>query len=68
MEIKYWIFFCLFKVYLISFIFELINYLKTTNLEKFECMEYISDETIFITKNEKLHIYFKVKVVGEIFC
>jgi hypothetical protein len=31
-------------------------------------MDYICDEIIFVTKYEKLHIYFKTKVVDGIFC
>jgi len=33
-----------------------------------ECMEYICDKIIFVTKYEKLKIYFKTKVVGGFFC
>jgi len=29
---------------------------------------YISDKIIHVTKGEKLYIYFKTRVVGEIFC
>jgi hypothetical protein len=29
-------------------------------------MEYICDKIIFVTKFEKLHIYFKTRVVGGI--
>jgi hypothetical protein len=31
-------------------------------------MEYTCGKIIFVTKYEKLHIYFKTKVVDEIFC
>jgi NADPH-dependent 7-cyano-7-deazaguanine reductase QueF len=54
-------YFYLFKVYLISFRFHLINY-----FEKFECMEYICDKIIHVTKFEILNIYFKTRVVDGI--
>ncbi len=36
---------------------------NSTNIEKFECIEYIRDKIILITKFENLNIYFKTKVV-----
>jgi len=60
--------FCLFKIIFISFIFKLIDFLKTTNVKELEHMEYICDEVILVTKHEKLHIYFKTKIMGWIFC
>ncbi len=45
----------------------LFNFLKnSTNNEKFECMEYICDKIILVIEFEKLHIYFKTKVVSGI--
>jgi hypothetical protein len=38
-----------------------------TNIGELEHMKYICDEIIFITKYEKLHTYFKTRVVGGIF-
>jgi hypothetical protein len=37
-----------------------------TNIEEFECMEYICDQIIPITKFEILNMYLKSKVVDEI--
>jgi len=37
-----------------------------TNIEKFECMEYICDQIIPITKFENLNTYLKSKVVDGI--
>jgi len=67
MDITPWVS-CVFSlVYLISFKLKLVNYFKNlTNIKKLECMEYICD-IIFITKSENLHIYFKIRIVGEIF-
>jgi hypothetical protein len=33
-----------------------------TNIEKFECMEYIHDKIILVIKFEILNIYFKIRV------
>jgi len=30
-------------------------------------MEYVCDEVIIVKKHEKLHIYFKTKIMGWIF-
>jgi hypothetical protein len=38
----------------------------STNIEKFECMEYICDQIITITKFEILNMYLKSKVVDGI--
>jgi hypothetical protein len=52
---------------LIIFRLNSINYFKNPiNIEKLECMENIFDKIIPITKFEKLHIYFKTKVVNGI--
>jgi hypothetical protein len=63
MEIKYWIF-------LVYFINIQINqsFFKRTNFEELEHMENICDEIIFVTKYEKLNIYFKIGVVNGNFC
>jgi hypothetical protein len=37
-----------------------------TNIEEFECMEYICDQIIFVIEFENLIIYFKSKVVDGI--
>jgi hypothetical protein len=58
-------YFFLIEVYMISFKLNLINFLK--NETNFDCMEYICDKIIFITKFENLNIYFKTKVVDGIF-
>jgi len=65
MDITSWVS-CVFSlVYLISFKLKLVNYFKnSTNIKKLECMEHICDIE-FITKFENLHIYFKIKVMGE---
>jgi hypothetical protein len=39
---------------------------NSTNIEKIECMEYICDKIILITKFENLNIYFKTRVVDGI--
>jgi hypothetical protein len=39
---------------------------NSTNIEEFECMEYICDKIIPITKSENLNIYFKTRVVDGI--
>jgi hypothetical protein len=57
-------YFYLFKVMFISFIFKLINFFKTKNVKELEHMEYICDKIILVTKHEKLHIYFKTKIMG----
>jgi len=38
-----------------------------TNIGELQHMKYICNEIILITKYEKLHTYFKTKVVGGIF-
>jgi len=38
-----------------------------TNIVELQHLKYICDKIIFVTKYEKLHIYFKIKVVGGIF-
>jgi hypothetical protein len=40
---------------------------NSTNIEEFECMEYICDKIIAITKFEILNMYFKTKAVDGIF-
>jgi hypothetical protein len=40
---------------------------NSTNIENFECMEYICDKIIPFIKFESLNIYFKAKVVDGIF-
>jgi hypothetical protein len=37
-----------------------------TNIEEFDCMEYICDQIIFVTKFEILNMYLKSKVVDGI--
>jgi hypothetical protein len=60
-------YFYLFKANLISFRLHLIKFLKkSTNIENFECMEYICDKIIPVTKFGILNIYFKTRVVGGI--
>jgi hypothetical protein len=39
---------------------------NSTNIEKFERMEYICDKIILIIEFENLNIYFKTKVVDGI--
>ncbi len=39
---------------------------KSTNIEEFECMEYICDKIILIIKYENLNKYFKTIVVNGI--
>jgi hypothetical protein len=56
----------LFEVYWIRFRHSFEK--KTpTNIGELQHMKYICDEIIFITKYEKLHTYFKTRVVGGIF-
>jgi hypothetical protein len=38
-----------------------------TNIGEFQHMKYICDELILVMNYEKLHIYFKTRVVGGIF-
>jgi len=58
----------LLKIYLINFRYKTINFFKNpTNIEEFERIKYICDKIILIIGFEKLHIYFKTKVVGGIF-
>jgi hypothetical protein len=38
-----------------------------TNIGELQHMKYIRDKMILITKYEKLHTYFKIRVVGGIF-
>jgi len=73
MDITFWIIFTYFKcIWLaLNFIYSII--LKhSTNIENFECMEYIYHKIILVTKFENLNIYFKTRVVngilGCIFC
>jgi hypothetical protein len=40
---------------------------NSTNIEKFERMEYIHDKIIPVIEFENLNIYFKTKVVHGIF-
>ncbi len=40
---------------------------NSTNIEKFECLEYIHDKIIPVIEFENLNIYFKTKVVDGIF-
>jgi hypothetical protein len=39
---------------------------NSTNIEEFECMEYICDKIIVVTKFENLNMYFKTRVVDGI--
>jgi hypothetical protein len=39
---------------------------NSTNIEEFECMEYIHDKIILIIEFEILNIYFKTRVVDGI--
>jgi hypothetical protein len=39
---------------------------NSIKIEDFECMEYIHDKIILVTKFEILNIYFKTKVVDGI--
>ncbi len=67
MDITFWISFAYFKYIwsALDFIQSIIKK-KSTNIEKFECMEYIYDKIILVRKFEKLNIYFKTKVVDGI--
>jgi hypothetical protein len=38
-----------------------------TNIGEFQHMKYICENIIFVTKYEKLHTYFKIRVVGGMF-
>ncbi len=61
-------YFCLFEVYWIRFQLKTINLKKTpTNIGELQHMKYICDKLILIMKYEKLHTYFKTKVVNGIF-
>jgi len=59
-------YFCLFKIMFISFIFKLINFLKTTNVKELDHMKYICDEVILVTKHEKLHIKLHLNCIEGI--
>ncbi len=60
--------FCLFEVYLMKFKLKLLNNLIFfLKIEELECTNYICDKIKPIIKFEKLHMYFKIKFVGEIF-
>jgi hypothetical protein len=37
-----------------------------TNIEEFECMEYICDQIILVIEFENLNMYFKSRVVDGI--
>jgi hypothetical protein len=74
--IKYWHhildFFGLFKLYLTIFRLDIINYFKiSTNIEKIECMEYICEKIINLTKFENCiftsKLGFWVDYIGEFF-
>jgi hypothetical protein len=55
-------------IYLINIKLKLVNCFKNpTSIKKLECMEYSFDKIIFVTKFQKLHINFKIRVVGKIF-
>jgi hypothetical protein len=51
----------------ISFIFKLINFLKTTNVKELEHMEYICDEVILVTKHEEYIYTSKLELWVEFF-
>jgi hypothetical protein len=61
MNITSWVIFTCFKYIWLDL------HLNYSNIEEFECMKYICDNIIFVTKFEILYIYLKIKVVGEIF-
>jgi hypothetical protein len=37
-----------------------------TNIEEFECMEYVCDQIIFATEFENLNMYLKIRLMMEI--
>jgi hypothetical protein len=58
-------FYFLFEIYWIRFRLKTINSKQTPiNIGELQHMKYICDETVFVIKYEKLHTYFKTKVVG----
>jgi hypothetical protein len=44
-----------------------IIFKTSTNIEELEHMEYICDKILLISKFEKLHTYFKIRFVGDLF-
>ncbi len=62
-----WIIFAFFNyIWLaLNFIYSIILR-DSTKIEYFECMEYICDKIILVTKFENLNIYFKTKVMDGI--
>jgi hypothetical protein len=61
-------YFCLFEVYWIRFRLKKSLKRKTpTNIGELQHMKYICDKIILDTECEKLHTYFKTRVVGGIF-
>jgi len=60
-------YFCLFKVIFISFIFKLINFLKSTNAKELEHMESICEKVILVTKHENYIYTSKLKLWIEFF-
>jgi len=61
-----------FNIYLKIYIWLTLNLIQSiifknpTNIEEVEHMEYICHKIMPIAKFEKLHIYFKIRVVGGI--
>ncbi len=73
MDITSWIIFVCLKYIGLDLDFLKTFFLKTPpNINELQHMKYICDEIILVTKYEKLHTYFKTRVVGgifgEIFC
>jgi hypothetical protein len=67
MDITFWIILACLKYIWLAFDFiSSINLKNSTNIEKFEHMEYICDKIIPITKFEILNIYFETRVVDKI--
>jgi hypothetical protein len=67
-NIKFWIIFvCLKYIGLDLDLRQSFRKKTPTNISELQHLKYIGDEIIFVTKYEKLHTYFKTKVVGGIF-
>jgi hypothetical protein len=59
-------FFSHFKYIMLTLDLNYLIFFKNSNIYKLEHRKYICVEKIHITKYEKLQIYFKTKVVGEV--
>ncbi len=67
MDITSWlIIFCFKYIWLALNLIQSIIFKNPTNIEKIEHMEYICNKIMPVAKFEKLHIYFKTRVVGGI--